>query len=136
MLMVMPIRIQKILELLKAVRLNPKHIFHSWYHSVMDKTKRNYVIDKFGLKKGLPVIDLLHLFPKFEETIHRFQNMLIDHLIGKPKVPQGDTPDCRNCHPALDPGSRRSATSLDSGSMSSAIRAEEKPALNSIQGPK
>ena len=27
---------------------------------------------------------------KFEETIHRFQNMVIDHMIGKPRIPSGD----------------------------------------------
>jgi len=27
---------------------------------------------------------------RFEETIHRFQNMYIDHMLGQPKVPGGD----------------------------------------------
>lgn len=27
---------------------------------------------------------------KFEETIHRFQNMCIDHMIGRPRIPAGD----------------------------------------------
>ena len=27
---------------------------------------------------------------KFEETIHRFQNMCIDHMIGEPRIPAGD----------------------------------------------
>jgi choline monooxygenase len=28
---------------------------------------------------------------RFEEPLHRFQNMIIDHMVGRPRVPQGDT---------------------------------------------
>ena len=27
---------------------------------------------------------------RFEETIHRFQNMVADHMVGQPRVPPGD----------------------------------------------
>lgn len=27
---------------------------------------------------------------KYEETIHRFQNMLLDHITGEPRIPAGD----------------------------------------------
>ena len=27
---------------------------------------------------------------RFEEPLHRFQNMLIDHMVGRPRVPEGD----------------------------------------------
>ena len=27
---------------------------------------------------------------RFEETIHRFQNMVADHMIGLPRIPAGD----------------------------------------------
>jgi choline monooxygenase len=27
---------------------------------------------------------------RFEETIHRFQNMVVDHMIGHPRIPEGD----------------------------------------------
>jgi choline monooxygenase len=28
---------------------------------------------------------------RFEEPLHRFQNIVIDHMVGRPRVPQGDT---------------------------------------------
>eukprot|EP00940_MAST-03C_sp_MAST-3C-sp2_P002975 g2975.t1 len=34
---------------------------------------------------------------KFEETIHRFQNMCIDHVIGKPRIPSGDESSIGEC---------------------------------------
>jgi choline monooxygenase len=27
---------------------------------------------------------------RFEEPLHRFQNMVIDHMVGRPRVPEGD----------------------------------------------
>jgi len=27
---------------------------------------------------------------RFEEPVHRFQNMIVDHMVGAPRVPEGD----------------------------------------------
>ena len=34
-----------------------------------EKVKKSYVSQKYGLQKGLPVIDLLDMFPNFSETV-------------------------------------------------------------------
>lgn len=30
---------------------------------------------------------------RFEETLHRFQNMLADKLVGEERIPEGDPPE-------------------------------------------
>jgi choline monooxygenase len=41
---------------------------------------------------------------RFEEPVHRFQNMLIDLMIGEPRIPAGDT---REEAPTLEPATRQ-----------------------------
>ncbi|MET0972078.1 MAG: SRPBCC family protein, partial [Thermoleophilaceae bacterium] len=47
---------------------------------------------------------------RFEETVHRFQNMVIDRMVGMRRIPPGDEEDAR---PMFGPraGSAGSATS-------------------------
>ena len=33
---------------------------------------------------------------RFEETLHRFQNMVIDRMLGIVRIPEGDEPNTRN----------------------------------------
>jgi choline monooxygenase len=44
---------------------------------------------------------------RFEEPLHRFQNMVIDHMVGKPRVPPGDDTDTV---PMFAPGARDPGT--------------------------
>lgn len=39
---------------------------------VLDEEKKDYVTKKYGYKYGLPTIDLLDLFPNFEETVEPY----------------------------------------------------------------
>ena len=41
-------------------------------------------------KKKLNITSGGRMSFRFEETIHRFQNMVADHMIGLPRIPAGD----------------------------------------------
>ena len=45
-----------------------------------------------GVQEGVKIEQYMggRMSFRFEETIHRFQNMVADHMIGEPKVPPGD----------------------------------------------
>ncbi|MDD5529613.1 MAG: class I SAM-dependent methyltransferase [bacterium] len=61
-------KIKILLKILITVIRNPKCLY-TIISSDEEKDKRNYVIKKYSYKYGLPCIDLLDLFPEFEETI-------------------------------------------------------------------
>ncbi len=60
---------RQVQTLLKALTLLARH--PTYLRRVIDREaeKKHYVIQKYGLQYGLPVVDLLDLFPNLEETV-------------------------------------------------------------------
>ncbi len=54
---------------------NPSIILKALYHAVTNANRKEYVINKYGLKGGLLQIDLLDIFPSMNETIHSFTHL-------------------------------------------------------------
>jgi hypothetical protein len=59
----------------KALFTNPGVILKSLYHGMVPYDRKNFVINKYGLKNGLPEVDILELFPGFNETIEPFSHL-------------------------------------------------------------
>lgn len=64
-----------IFPFLKILFTEPSVIFKSLYHTVNIWSSRKSVIKNFDGKKGLPEIDLLELFPGFDETVNPFSHL-------------------------------------------------------------
>ncbi len=62
-------RIKTLLQILRILRRNPRSLI-----KVLDEenVREQYVIEHYGLRYGLPVIDLTDLFPDFMETIEPY----------------------------------------------------------------
>lgn len=61
-----------IAPLLKIAFTKPSVIFKSLYHTVKNDKCKNIVTEKHGFKNGLPVVDLLDLFPVVNESIESY----------------------------------------------------------------
>ncbi|MFH1004543.1 MAG: class I SAM-dependent methyltransferase [Bacteroidota bacterium] len=57
---------------LKILLTKPGIILKSLFHTVTNQSKQDYVINKYGLSNGLPVVDLLELFPNFNAEIFSY----------------------------------------------------------------
>ena len=62
------LKTKKIFETLKILVKKPKYLTKGAYAATFDE-KKDYVIKKYSLNKGLPTIDLLTLFPNFKESV-------------------------------------------------------------------
>ena len=65
-------KLNLIFPFLKILITKPSVIFKSLYHTVINYNRQQFVINEFGLKNGLPEVDLFTLFPKVEATIKPF----------------------------------------------------------------
>jgi len=61
-----------LLKILKQSVKNPRSLGRVFLQSFKWKEWMNYIIKNYGLNMGLPVIDLLDLFPQFEETVNPY----------------------------------------------------------------
>lgn len=82
-----------ILPFLKALFTQPGVILKSLYHGMTVYDRKNFVIKNYGLKNGLPEIDIKDLFSQFDETVYPFSHLYgtslpIDLAIIK-KIAQG-----------------------------------------------
>ena len=64
-----------ILPFLKLLFTKPSVILKALYHAVTNANRKEYMIKQYGLKEGLPQIDLLDVFPDMNETIHSFTHL-------------------------------------------------------------
>jgi predicted O-methyltransferase YrrM len=85
-------KIKKIFEIIKVLSKSPELLLR-----VLDEEtdKRDYVIKKYGFFQGMPVVDLLSLFPDFSETVEPYSflegtSMLTDLALLKSLVRMHD----------------------------------------------
>lgn len=64
-----------ILPFFKALFTKPSVVLKALYHGMVKYDRRNFVVSRFGLNKGLQEIDLLDIFPNFNETIDPFSHL-------------------------------------------------------------
>lgn len=57
---------------LKICITTPGLVMKNIFHFTINIVCKNYVVKKYNLPKGLQTIDLLDLFPQFEETIYNY----------------------------------------------------------------
>lgn len=81
-------KIQLIIPFIKILFTRPSVIFKALYHAVINFDRQKFVENKYGLKNGLPELDLLELFPVFNGTVSPFTHLYgtslpIDMLILK-----------------------------------------------------
>ncbi len=86
-----------ILPFLKALFTKPSVILKSLYHGMVPYDRKNYVIKNFDKGAGLKEVDLLDLFPSFNEVVEPFSHLYgtslpIDLAILKKLAKQ--LPDC------------------------------------------
>jgi len=63
-------KIRTAFKILKKILHEPKSLRVVLYSDSTSNEMEEYVIKKYGLKLGLPIIDFLELFPNFEEIIN------------------------------------------------------------------
>lgn len=68
-------RSKLIFPFFKAIFTNPGVILKSLYHGMVPYDRKQFVMKKYGLKYGFPEIDLLELFPHFNETVEPFSHL-------------------------------------------------------------
>lgn len=88
------IKLTNILTLFK----NRKELLKSLYHFSRDYYSKQEVEQTFGFKKGLPTVNVLDLFPNFEETISHYScldgtSWPMDIMLIKKILKQKTTPD-------------------------------------------
>lgn len=64
-----------ILPFFKALFTKPSVILKALYHGMVPYDRKEYVVKKYGLNKGLKEVDLLDLFPGFNETVEPFSHL-------------------------------------------------------------
>jgi choline monooxygenase len=52
-----------------------------------------FIVENVQLGLSTPEYDGGHMCYRFEEPVHRFQNMVIDRMVGLDRVPEGDAED-------------------------------------------
>ena len=60
---------------IKALFTKPSVILKALYHGMVPYDRKNHVIRKYGLHNGIKEIDILDLFPDFNETIEPFSHL-------------------------------------------------------------
>jgi len=94
--MSLKVKITKGFNLLKNSLKNPKSALKGIKKSLQDD-KKNYVIKKYGLKKGLPFIDILDLLPNFKETIFPYSYLSHSSYISDLALLKGLAKKFKNC---------------------------------------
>ncbi len=61
-----------IFPFLKLLFTNRKDVLKNLYHFTKETRAKNAVVKNYGLSKGLPTVDILDLFPDFEEKIDNY----------------------------------------------------------------
>lgn len=61
-------RVSQSLEIVKLIFINPKKFILEGYGAVAEEKKRKKISQKYKLKRGLPFVDMLDLFPNFKEV--------------------------------------------------------------------
>lgn len=57
---------------IKLLFTNSREVLKNLYHFTKETQCKNKVVKRYGMEKGLPTVDLLELFPDFEETIDHY----------------------------------------------------------------
>lgn len=86
-----------ILPFFKYLFTRPSVIMKALYHGISAADRQDYVVNRYGLKNGLPEVDLLELFPGFNETVNNFTHLYGTSLpidIALLKRLAASTPDC------------------------------------------
>jgi len=68
-------KIKLIFPFLKILFSKPSVISKALYHAVVTENRKNYVQRKYGLKNGLPEVDLLTVFPDFKGEVECFTHL-------------------------------------------------------------
>lgn len=65
-------RIKSLIAFLKLCVTNTSEVLKNLYNFTEETSCKNIVVNKHGLKDGIPVVDLLEIFPGFKEEISNY----------------------------------------------------------------
>jgi predicted O-methyltransferase YrrM len=65
-------RSELIIPFFKILLTKPSVILKALYHAIGAENRKDYVLNKYGLKDGLPCIDVLDLLPGLNEKVDRY----------------------------------------------------------------